>query len=84
MKKPKEYVKALAILQGTTVVFYTVVATVVYFYYGPGIMAPALGSAGDKARRVAYGLALVTVSGECLFHPRIEILKRGRRSLEQA
>ncbi|KAA8649321.1 uncharacterized protein ATNIH1004_005222 [Aspergillus tanneri] len=61
LKDPKEYPKALALLQGTDTILYIVVAVVIYVYAGDEVTSPALGSASPVVRKVAYGIALPTI-----------------------
>ena len=62
MKKPHDYPKALFMLQGTNTTLYAVTAAVIYRYGGRDVTSPALGSTGPVLRKVAYGVALPTVS----------------------
>lgn len=41
---------------------YIVAAVVIYRYAGADVTSPALGSAGPLVARIAYGVALPTVS----------------------
>ncbi|KAH8430900.1 uncharacterized protein LDX57_008564 [Aspergillus melleus] len=61
LKDPKEYPKALALLQTTDTTLYVVVAVVIYIYAGDDVTSPALGSASPIVRKVAYGIALPTI-----------------------
>jgi hypothetical protein len=61
MKDPRDFPKALAMLQVTNTSLYTVTAVVVYYYVGPDVASPALASAGPLMSRIAYGLAIPTV-----------------------
>lgn len=61
MKQPKDFPKALGLLQIVSVVVYAVTAAVMYRYGGMGIKSPALGSAGPVISRITYGLAIPTV-----------------------
>lgn len=61
LSDPKDFPKALALLQGIDISLYIVVAVVIYFYAGSGVASPALGSAGSTISKVAYGIALPTV-----------------------
>lgn len=61
MKNPRDFPKSLAMLQIVDTSLYVVTAVVIYYYVGPEVVAPALGSAGPLMSRVAYGLAIPTV-----------------------
>lgn len=61
-RDPREFPKALFLLQATDTSMYLVVAIVVYRYTGQEVTSPALGSASNVVMKVAYGIALPTVS----------------------
>ncbi|KAF1990955.1 amino acid transporter [Aulographum hederae CBS 113979] len=61
LKNPKDFPKALVFLNSVSTSFYLVVATVIYYFAGPGVPAPALSAAGPLARKIAYGLATPTI-----------------------
>lgn len=61
MKNPKDFPKALYMLQTFEIIFYTVAAVVIYYYVGQDVKSPALGSAGPVLKKVAYGIAIPTV-----------------------
>ncbi|KAE8377561.1 amino acid transporter [Aspergillus bertholletiae] len=63
MEEPKDFTKALCLLQGFEIVLYIVAATVIYYYVGTGVASPALGSAGPVLKKVAYGVAIPTIIG---------------------
>ncbi|KAE8400367.1 transmembrane amino acid transporter protein-domain-containing protein [Aspergillus pseudonomiae] len=63
MEEPKDFTKALCLLQGFEIVLYVVAATVIYYYVGTGVASPALGSAGPVLKKVAYGVAIPTIIG---------------------
>lgn len=67
LKDPREFPKALYTLQITSTIMYLVVAVVVYRYAGSDVASPALGSTADTVKKVAYGIALPTVSTTSLF-----------------
>lgn len=68
MKDPKkDWTKALIFLQTWDIGLYIVAATVIYVYAGPDVKSPALGSAGPVIKKVAWGIAIPTVSPLC--HP---------------
>lgn len=62
LKDPKDFPKALATLQIIDISLYVIAATVIYRYAGADVTSPALGSAGPLISRIAYGIALPTVS----------------------
>lgn len=70
MQDPAEFPKSLAMLQVVDTVMYIVTAMVIYCYAGPDVSSPALSSAGPLMKKVAYGLAIPTVSSPFL----IEVL----------
>ncbi|PLB33737.1 amino acid transporter [Aspergillus candidus] len=61
LKDPRDYPKALFLLQGTDICLYIVTAVVIYCYAGDDVASPALGSATPIVRKVAYGIALPTI-----------------------
>jgi hypothetical protein len=61
-KDPTEFPKALFLLQATDTIMYLVVAIVVYRYTGATVSSPALSSTSDVVKKIAYGIALPTVS----------------------
>jgi amino acid permease len=60
-KNPKDFPKALFLLQICDVSMYIVVGGVVYRYAGNKVSSPALGSAGKLVSKIAYGVAIPTV-----------------------
>lgn len=60
-RDPREFPKALFMLQATDITMYLVVAIVVYRYAGVDVASPALGSTSRVVVKVAYGIALPTV-----------------------
>lgn len=62
LKDPYDFPKALFLLQGIDISLYIVAAVVIYYYTGSDVASPALGSAGPLISRIAYGMALPTVS----------------------
>lgn len=63
MREPRDFPKALYMLQTFEIIFYVVAAVVIYYYVGNSVASPALGSAGPVMSKVAYGVAIPTVSG---------------------
>lgn len=62
MKEPRDFPKALIGLQTVEITLYLIAAIVIYVYIGPDVASPALGSTAPVVRKVAYGIALPTVS----------------------
>jgi amino acid permease len=62
LRRPEEFPKALFLLQFTDTLLYIVTAVVVYRYAGDDVKSPALGSTSTVVKKVAYGIALPTVS----------------------
>ncbi|KAK6397381.1 hypothetical protein LTR65_006356 [Meristemomyces frigidus] len=60
LKDPRDFPKALYVLQVCDTTMYIVVAIVVYRYAGTDVASPALGSTGSVVKKVAYGIALPT------------------------
>ncbi|RJE23334.1 hypothetical protein PHISCL_04320 [Aspergillus sclerotialis] len=61
LKDPRDYPKAICLLQGLDISLYVLAAVVIYRYGGPNVASPALGSAGPVVSKVAYGIALPTI-----------------------
>ncbi|KAK5127396.1 hypothetical protein LTR85_006735 [Meristemomyces frigidus] len=61
MKEPRDFPKALAMLQCATITFYVIVAVVIYHFAGQAVAAPAIGSAPLLVRKIAYGIATPTI-----------------------
>lgn len=62
LKNPNEFPKALAVLQSIDISLYAIAAIVIYCYTGQDVESPALGSASPLISKIAYGIALPTVS----------------------
>ena len=77
-KNPKDFPKALFLLQAADISMYIVVAVVVYRYAGNGVSSPALGSASPLISKVAYGIAIPTVCPPTSFERGLS--DSGRRS----
>jgi hypothetical protein len=61
MREPRDFPKALYMLQTFEIIFYVIAAVVIYYYAGQTVDSPALGSAGPVLKKVAYGIAIPTV-----------------------
>ncbi|GFF51713.1 N amino acid transport system protein [Aspergillus udagawae] len=61
LKNPRDYPKSLFLLQGIDTCLYIVAAVVIYCYAGDDVTSPALGSASETVKKVAYGIALPTI-----------------------
>lgn len=76
MEEPRDFPKALVMLQTFEIVFYVVAAVVIYYYVGQEVTSPALGSAGPIMKKVAYGIAIPTVrSPHPIPYPAADILR---------
>lgn len=62
MKRPQDYDKALYLLQGLDTSMYLIAAVVIYYYAGDEVKSPALGTTSITVAKVAYGIAIPTVS----------------------
>ncbi|ETS79873.1 hypothetical protein PFICI_07402 [Pestalotiopsis fici W106-1] len=58
MKKPKDYKKAVIIVNIIVGAVYLSVSEVIYRWCGAWVASPSLGSAGPLLKKVAFGLAL--------------------------
>jgi len=65
-RDPSEFPKALFLLQATDISMYLVVAVVIYRYRGADVTSPALSSTSNTVMKIAYGIALPTVSQVCI------------------
>ncbi|OJJ44450.1 hypothetical protein ASPZODRAFT_72130 [Penicilliopsis zonata CBS 506.65] len=63
MRDPREFPKALCLLQIFEIVLYVVAAVVIYLYLGSDVASPALSSAGPLLSKIAYGIAIPTIIG---------------------
>ena len=61
LRDPRDFPKALYLLQAVDTTMYIVVAVVVYRYAGSDVASPALGSTAPVVLKVAYGIAIPTV-----------------------
>ncbi|OCL07664.1 hypothetical protein AOQ84DRAFT_222646 [Glonium stellatum] len=61
LKRPKDFTKSLVFTQTTSSTFYLLISAVIYYYAGPHVASPALGSASPVVAKVAFGLALPTI-----------------------
>jgi len=61
MKHPRDFPKALVLLESVTITFYVVVAVVIYYFAGQDVASPALGSASTLVRKIAFGIAIPTI-----------------------
>ncbi|GAA5875966.1 hypothetical protein JCM8547_000667 [Rhodosporidiobolus lusitaniae] len=77
MRRPQDFHKSVFLCQGFCTAFYLLVGIVMYNYAGVYVASPALGTAGELIKRVAYGIALpglfvtaiiyVHLSGKAIF-----------------
>ncbi|KAF7597151.1 hypothetical protein BBP40_009489 [Aspergillus hancockii] len=61
LKHPRDFPKALYMVQGTEVVIYIVAGVVIYLYAGADVASPALGSASPVISKIAYGVAIPAI-----------------------
>ncbi|RMZ66027.1 Amino acid transporter transmembrane [Pyrenophora seminiperda CCB06] len=61
LQDPREFRKALFFEQGVAVGFYMLISAVIYYYAGPDIASPALGSASPLISKICFGIALPTI-----------------------
>ena len=61
LKNPRDFPKALCLLQTLDIIIYIVTAVVIYRYAGEGVGSPALGSTNPILQKVAYGIAIPTI-----------------------
>lgn len=54
MREPKDFTKALVLLQVSDTTMYLIVAMVCYAYAGDQVLSPAIGSAGGVVGKVAW------------------------------
>jgi amino acid permease len=72
LRDPAQFPRALYVLQVTDTLMYIIVGVVVYRYAGADVSSPALGSTGRIVKKVAYGIALPTVSF-CVLFPLLQV-----------
>lgn len=60
-QRPRDFPKALALLQCSDISMYLVSSVVIYYYAGAQVRSPALDSASPLIRKIAYGLAIPTI-----------------------
>ncbi|KAJ5160632.1 uncharacterized protein N7482_007636 [Penicillium canariense] len=56
-----DFPRALALLQISEMILYTITAIVIYAYVGPAVTSPALNSAGRLFRKISYSIAIPTI-----------------------
>lgn len=61
LREPKEFPKALCLLQAVDISLYFVAAFVIYRYAGVNVDSPALSSNSIIVKKVAWGIALPTI-----------------------
>ncbi|OJJ53546.1 hypothetical protein ASPSYDRAFT_187757 [Aspergillus sydowii CBS 593.65] len=61
LKDPKDFPKALTLLQSIDISLYLVAGVVIYYFAGADVESPALGSVNPLVSKVAYGIALPTI-----------------------
>ncbi|EIT75948.1 amino acid transporter [Aspergillus oryzae 100-8] len=70
LKNPRDFPKALYLLQAAEIGIYLLASLVIYRYAGADVSSPALGSAPSVVSKIAYGLALpaILISGVVAGH----------------
>lgn len=71
MTDARQYPKSLAIARSVATSVYLVIGVVVYYYCGPNVASPALGSAGALMKRICYGLALPGLIVSTVLHAHV-------------
>ncbi|KAF1849908.1 uncharacterized protein K460DRAFT_411708 [Cucurbitaria berberidis CBS 394.84] len=61
LKDPRDFEKALLFGQAIAVTFYMLISVVIYYYAGPLVASPALGSASPLISKICFGIALPTI-----------------------
>ena len=61
LKQPRDFPKALVLLQTVAVTVYIVVAVVIYQYAGAAVASPALSSASPLFKKIAFAIAAPTI-----------------------
>ncbi|KAJ4400918.1 hypothetical protein N0V91_008297 [Didymella pomorum] len=61
LEGPREFKKALFFKQGIAITFYMTISAVIYFYGGPLVTSPALGSAIPVVTKIAFDFAIPTI-----------------------
>ncbi|KAJ0418655.1 transmembrane amino acid transporter protein-domain-containing protein [Aspergillus carlsbadensis] len=61
LKEPRDFPKALTLLQTIDISLYLVAGVVIYYYAGADVKSPALGSVSPLVSKIAYGVALPTI-----------------------
>ncbi|KAH7389323.1 transmembrane amino acid transporter protein-domain-containing protein [Phaeosphaeria sp. MPI-PUGE-AT-0046c] len=61
LKNPRDFTKALLLEQTLAVLFYMTISVVIYYYAGPLVASPALGSASPLVTKITFGIALPTI-----------------------
>lgn len=62
LRDPRDFPKALFVQQAFMIIAYLVVSIVIYRYGGDNVASPALSSTSKTVAKVAWGVALPTVS----------------------
>ncbi|KAJ4365222.1 hypothetical protein N0V83_008840 [Neocucurbitaria cava] len=61
LRDPRDFKKALYFEQGIAITFYMIISVIIYYYAGPLVASPALGSASPLFSRICFGIALPTI-----------------------
>ncbi|KAL3478878.1 transmembrane amino acid transporter protein-domain-containing protein [Aspergillus californicus] len=61
LKEPRDFPKALTLLQTIDISLYLIAGIVIYYFAGADVKSPALGSISPLVSKIAYGIALPTI-----------------------
>ncbi|CAN9295853.1 unnamed protein product [Alternaria sp. RS040] len=61
LEDPRDFRKALILEQGIAVTFYMFISVIIYYYAGPLVALPALGSASPLVSKACFGIPLPTI-----------------------
>jgi hypothetical protein len=61
LREPRDFKKALFLMQGLMTPFYIITAVLIYYYCGPNVPAPAITAAAPVVAKFAYGFAWPTI-----------------------
>jgi len=74
MEDPRTFNKSLAMLQTIDTVLYLVSALLIYHYVGPNVQSPAISSLSPVMSKIAWGIAIPTVSPKFLNAPSVRLV----------
>ncbi|KAF2127197.1 N amino acid transport system protein [Dothidotthia symphoricarpi CBS 119687] len=61
LRNPRDFNKALVFSQSIAITFYMTISVVIYYFAGPLVASPALGSASPLMSKVCFGIAIPTI-----------------------